>query len=260
MSDSHPTVEKPDYARTPQPGAIRGGWRFRPRLLPTLAALVLLPTFISLGNWQMNKARNKGGTQSLLDARSREPAVMMPTVPAEAESLRYRRVNLTGRYETERQFLLDNRVHQERAGYHVLSPLRLAGSDMRVLVNRGWVPAPADHSQRPEIATPQGEVQITGVAVVPGSKFFTLAPEPAANGQWQPVWQNLDLARYRASVDFPVQPVVIQMDPDSAGGGFVREWPRPDERIERHLGYAWQWYGFAATLVAIWLVVNIRRA
>jgi surfeit locus 1 family protein len=61
-------------------------------------------------------------------------------------------------------------------------------------------------------------------------------------------------------VDFPVQPVVIQMDPDSAGGGFVREWPRPDERIERHLGYAWQWYGFAATLVAIWLVVNIRRA
>jgi surfeit locus 1 family protein len=259
MSESHRTVEKTDYARAPRPGANRGRWRFRPRLLPTLAALVLLPTFVSLGNWQMGKARSKESRQAMLDARSGEPAVQMPATAVDAESLRYRRVSLAGRYEPERQFLLDNRVHRERAGYHVLTPLRLAGSDMRVLVNRGWVPAPADHSRRPEIATPQEEVRLTGVAVVPGAKFFTLAPEPAG-GPWQPVWQNLDLARYRASVDFPVQPLVVQMDADSPGGGFVREWPRADERIERHLGYAWQWYGFAATLVAIWLFVNLRRA
>lgn len=260
MTDSGREAGGGDYARPPSAPANAGRLRFRPRLLPTLATLVLLPAFVSLGMWQLNKARAKESRQSLLEARSQEPAVQMPTAAANPESLRYRRVTATGRYEPERQILLDNRVHRERAGYHVLTPLRLTGSDMRVLVNRGWVPAPPDHSRQPEIATPPGDVRLAGVAVVPGSKFFTLAPEPAATGPWQPVWQNLDMARYRTSVDFPVQPVVIQMDADSPGGGFVREWPRPDERIERHLGYAWQWFGFAATLIAIYFFVNIRRA
>jgi surfeit locus 1 family protein len=249
-----------DYARAPAVAANAGRLRLRPRLLPTLAALALLPTFISLGMWQLNKARAKESLQTLLEARSREPAVQMPMASVDADTLRYRRVVATGNYEPERQILIDNRVHRERAGYHVVTPLRLAGSDMRVLINRGWVPAPPDHSQLPEIATPQGEVQLAGVAVVPGSKFFTLAPEPAANGGWRPVWQNLDLARYRAEAVFPVQPVVILMDADSRGAGFVREWPRPDERIERHLGYAWQWFGFAGALVAIYFFVNIRRS
>ena len=39
-----------------------------------------------------------------------------------------------------KKFLLDNRVHQERAGYHVLTPFRADGAEAVVLVNRGWVP------------------------------------------------------------------------------------------------------------------------
>lgn len=73
------------------------------------------------------------------------------------------------------------------------------------------------------------------------------------------VWQNLNLARYAKAVTFPLQPLVIQLSPESAAGGFAREWPRPDERIERHVGYALQWWGFAAVTVVIWLVVNFRR-
>jgi len=261
MSDSRNADGERDYARAPgdAPNRAGGRLRLRPRLLPTLAAALLLPAFVSLGMWQLNKARAKENLQTMLDARSRESAVQMPAAPADGESLRYRRVIVAGHYEPQRQILIDNRVHQERAGYHVVTPLRLHGSDMRVLVNRGWVPAPPDHREQPAIATPQGPVELTGIAVLPSTRFFTLAPEPATGGQWQAVWQNLDLARYRAAADFPVQPVVILMDADSAGGGFVREWPRPDERIERHLGYAWQWFGFAGALVAIWFFVNLRR-
>ena len=98
---------------------------------------------------------------------------------------------------------------------------------------------------------------MTASAAVPGTRFFTLAPEPASSG-WQAVWQNLDLARYRQSVSFPLQSIVLQLDPQSAGGGFVRDWPRPDERIERHIGYAWQWFGFAAATMGIWLFFLLR--
>ncbi|HMX23205.1 MAG TPA: SURF1 family protein [Accumulibacter sp.] len=255
-----------DYARSAHRSA--NGWQMifatlrcvRPRLLPTLAVLVLVPSFISFGQWQWKKAADKQTLQALLDSRRAEPPVQMPLTDADPESLRYRQVVARGVYDERRQILIDNRIHHEQAGYHVLTPLRLEGSEMRVLVNRGWVPALADHSRWPQVATPAGVQEITGTAIVPGTRYLTLAPEAAAGSAWQTVWQNLNLARYRQAVDFPVQPVVIEMSPTSEADGFVRQWPRPDERIERHLGYAYQWWGFAAATLIIWLVLTVREA
>jgi surfeit locus 1 family protein len=152
--------------------------------------------------------------------------------------------------------LIDNRLHREQAGYHVITPLRLAGSEMHVLVNRGWVAAPADHKIIPAAEVPAGTIELTGIAVVPGQRFFNLAPQPTSG--WDAVWQNLDLARFRSAVPYPIQPVVVQLDPGAAGG-YVREWPRPDERAERHRSYALQWFGFALASVAIWIYFLVRR-
>jgi len=60
-------------------------------------------------------------------------------------------------------------------------------------------------------------------------------------------------------VSFPLQPVVLQLDADSPAGGFVREWPRPDDRRQTNLGYALQWWSFAATTVVLWLLLNFRK-
>jgi surfeit locus 1 family protein len=259
FSTADSETPKPDYAR-PHGAAPTAGRRvFRPRLWPTLAAAAAIPFFLALGQWQWNKAAAKGDLQARLDSRSAQPPVQLSAATLDADSLRYRKVTARGRYEPERQILIDNRTHREQAGYHVVTPLRLEGGDVRVLVNRGWIPAPARHSDIPPVATPEGTVEVSGVAIVPGTRFFTLAPEPAAAG-WQPVWQNLDLAGYRAAAGFPLLPVVVQLDAESAGGGFVREWPRLDERRERHLSYALQWWAFASTTFAIWIFVNWRRA
>lgn len=261
MANSENGKPAADYARPGAGVAIADAGRltFRPGLWPTLAVVVLVPTFVSLGLWQWRKAEAKSALQALLDTRSREPAVQLPTVPADAESLRYRRVVVRGEYEPRFQILLDNRVYRETAGYHVLTPLRIAGSDMRVLVNRGWVPALADHSLTPAITTPTGIVEVSGLATLPSTKFFTLGGPQPTGGPWQPVWQNLDLDAYRRVAPFPMQPLTILLDPESTAGGYVREWPRPDERIERHVGYAWQWFGFAFATVAIWIFVNLKR-
>ncbi len=207
--------------------------------------------------WQWNKAAAKEARQTLLDTRASESPVQLSAQTADAESLRFRRVTVRGHYEPQYQILIDNRVHQERAGYHVITPLRIDGSEVRVLVNRGWISANGTR-QIPGVETPTEAVELQATAIVPGTRFFTLAPEPAGSG-WQPVWQNLDLARYRQAVDFSLHPVVLQLNPQSSGGGFVRDWPRPDERIERHIGYAWQWFGFAAATIGIWLYFLFRR-
>ena len=242
------------------PAEAKAPRRFRPRLGPTLAAALLLPLFIAAGQWQWTKAQTKTLLQQQLDARGAEPALAMPTTLVDAQSLRYRKVIARGRYEPESQILIDNRTHREHAGYHVVTPLRLDGSEMRLLVNRGWVAAPADRRQLPQFETPRGVVEVEGTAVVPASRFFTLGAAGDRREEPPGVWQNLDLARYAQAVGFPVQPVVVELDASSAAGGFVREWRRPAERIHVHLGYALQWWAFAATTVVLWLVVNFRRA
>lgn len=233
---------------------------FRPRLLPTLAAILLLPLFISAGQWQWNKATIKGNLQKDLDARGAEPSILIPSTLVDPQSLRFRKIVARGHYEAQYQILIDNRIHREQAGYHVITPLKLEGSETRLLVNRGWVPALAEHHLVPQITTPTGIVEVSGTTVVPSSRFFTLGVDDVSNkSEWQSVWQNLDLGRFSKAVDFPLQPIVIELDAASTAGGFVREWRRPDERLETHLGYALQWWSFAATTVVLWLVVNFRR-
>jgi surfeit locus 1 family protein len=259
-----------DYARssevaatppTPEDTKKNSARRFKPRLLPTLAAALLLPLFISAGQWQWNKATIKSNLQKELDARSAEPAIQIPTSLVDPQSLRYRKIVARGQYDVLHQILIDNRTHREQAGYHVITPLRLEGSDIRLLVNRGWVPAPAEHHQVPQVATPTGVVDVSGMAVVPSTRFFTLGADGlSSKTEWQSVWQNLDLDRFGKAVNFPLQPILIELDAGSPAGGFIREWRRPDERLETHLGYALQWWSFAATTVVLWLVVNFRRS
>lgn len=237
--------------------AATSGRRFRPSPWGGLLALAVATGCLQLGNWQHGKADRKAAAQALLDQRTRDAAIHLGGTPVDAEGLGSRRVVVRGRFETSKQFLVDNRIQRERAGYHVITPLHIEGSDMRVLVNRGWIPAADQHTDLPPVPTPTELIELRGTAVIPGQRFFTLGPEPAADA-WQPVWQNLDLARFRRLAPWPLQPVVIQLDPASPAG-FGREWPRPDERLERHLSYALQWYGFAASALLIWLALAWRR-
>jgi surfeit locus 1 family protein len=240
-----------EYART----AAKPTSRRRLLLLGGLLAALAAALFISLGLWQWRKFELKTRLQVELDERSRATLVAMPTARTDAEDLRYRHLSLRGEFDAERQILIDNRVHREQAGYHVVTPLRLAGSDLRVLVNRGWVAAPADHKVLPAVPPPAGIVELTGIAVVPAKRFFTLAP---AAGGWQPVWQNLDLDGYAAGAPWPVQSVAVQLDAE-APHGYARDWPRPDERADMHRSYALQWFGFAASSLAIWLWFVCKR-
>jgi surfeit locus 1 family protein len=220
--------------------------------------LVLVAAFIKLGLWQQHKADAKLALQTQLDRRLQEAPVALPREIADPEDWRYRRVRLSGVYEPRYQILLDNQVENETAGYHVITPLRTDDGQF-VLVNRGWVGAPPEHDKLPVVSTPSGRLEVVGYAWLPPAKYFELEKAPASEA-WQTVWQNVDMRRYAAMVPFKVLPFVVRLDPQSVAGGFARNWPRPAERIEMHVGYAYQWFGFALALVIIYIVVNVRKA
>jgi surfeit locus 1 family protein len=233
--------------------------RFRPAPIPSIVFAVLLPLFLYLGYWQLQRAEEKHLLQVEYDTRANGPAVQVERQVQRAEELRFYRVIARGHYETDYQILIDNRVHQGRIGYHVITPLRLENSEVRLLVNRGWIAIGEGRDRLPAIDTPGGLQQITGVATVPSDRYFTLGkPEPLERG-WQRVWQNMEMTRYGAAVPFPVQPVVVLLDSDSAAGGFTRDWSRLDAGISVHQGYAFQWFMLAAALASIYLFMSLRR-
>jgi surfeit locus 1 family protein len=249
-------------------------YSFRPNIWMTLATLAVLALCIKLGFWQYHKAIARQAMQMQLNTRLNEPAeslsdkILSLTNGAKAlESLRYKRLKLTGDYQPQYQFLLDNQVENTVAGYHVYTPLQIEGTGLYVLIDRGWVAKSAAQvgqiAKPPMIASPVGKQSVQGDISIPTAKFFTLEAKPAngskvANQQWQPVWQNLDLSRYAQAVPFKLLPFVVRLDKNS-DGGFVRNWPPPGDRVHMHLGYAYQWFGFALTLLVIFIVLNVKK-
>jgi len=99
-------------------------------------------------------------------------------------------------------------------------------------------------------------VVVSGLAVVPGARFFELSTKIAEGN----VWQNLTLERYRQAVPIAIQPFVIQQDQEGApDDGLVREWLPPDVGVDRHYGYAFQWFALSALILMFYLVTHVRR-
>jgi len=233
-------------------------YRFRARLVPTLATLVVVPVLVSFGLWQSDKAHQKQFLQDTYDERSTQLAVRITAEQLDAEEFRYRKVIVRGSFNASYQILLDNRIYNDVAGYHVVTPFQIEGSGQFVLVNRGWVPLGLNRAVLPTIITPEGTLEISGIATLPPSKIYELMPPESLNGGWQTVWQNMNMKRYSEAVPFQLQPVIIQLDKDSQAG-FVREWPRPDTRIQTHQGYAFQWFGMAVMLVLFYVVTSFKK-
>ena len=231
-----------------------GQWEFAPTLWPTLAALIFFVLTLSLGNWQSNRADTKRALQARYDAAVREAPIHVGNTLLDRDSVLYRKLEVEGVFDDAHTILLDNRVLNGVAGYHVLTPLRIDGGALALLVNRGWVATGPSREQVPAPPTPSGRVRLEGMAVDPHTRYVELAPT-TPQGR---VWQNLDFARYAATSGLELQPVLL-LQTSSLPDGLQRNWPRPDTGVDTHVSYAFQWYSLAATLTVLWLIMNVKR-
>ena len=237
--------------------AARASRRFRPRALPTLAMLVAVVVCVAAGRWQQGRMHDKEALRAQMDAALPMAPVALERLPGAADwaALRYRPVVAAGAYRAASQILIDNRVHDGRVGYHVVTPLELPDG-RAVLVNRGWVAQRASRAELPDVPPPAGTVAVEGRIGIPAAGYLELEAQTAAG----PVWQNLDPARFAAATGIGVLPVVIEQTaapvPDD---GLVRSWPAPDFGIDKHRIYMVQWYAFAALALVLWLILNLRR-
>lgn len=235
------------------------GYQFKPGLGMTIAAIAAMALCVELGSWQYNKAQAKLALQQQLEKGLEASAGRLPNAIVDIEDWRYKRVMVAGVYEPKYQILLDNKVNDNVVGYHVLTPFKVDGpEDKWVLINRGWVAGDLNR-ELPVIDTPLQKQQLEGELFFPLAKFFTLEDRAVKSEQWKQVWQHIDMERYQEAAPFKVSPYVVRLDANSGGGGFKRNWPIPKDRVNIHLGYAYQWFGFALTLLVIYIVLNLKK-
>lgn len=239
-------------------------YQFKPTWLGGLLTLVCMVVFIKLGMWQYNKAQVKIEAQLAYQSVEQNQSSAFPLHLTDVndvnnEQWKYKRVRVVGVYEPKYQILLDNQVVDSRAGFHVITPLKIDGSDEYVLVNRGWVAGNSTHQHTPTVETPSGQVQVEGVIWLPSKRFFTL---DKAQGQapFESVWQYLNIQEYQNKVPLKVSALMIKLDKgiDNAGG-FIRDWEVPQSRIVTHLGYAYQWFGFAVAALCIFVFMSFVK-
>lgn len=212
-----------------------------------------------LGNWQTRRAEEKIALQERLDRLSSVAVKEVPASIVNPAEWAQHRVVARGEFVPEGMVLVDNRLFRGAAGYHVVMPLRLAGSRMHILVNRGWVASGGRRNVLPNIPTPVGLVAIEGIASVPPDQPYELAKAGESNAVPGPIRQNLVIERVAAEQGRTLQPFVI-LQTGTAPDSLVREWPRPDARSDTNRAYALQWYAMSALAVIMWIVLNLKRA
>ena len=143
---------------------------------------------------------------------------------------------------------LDNRPMDGRVGFWVLTPLALQDSGRVILVQRGWVPRNfLERARLPAIVTPAGRVTVTGRMAPPPAKLYAF--KGADEGA---IRQNLDLDAFRAETGLPLLAGSL-LQTGAPSEGLLRDWPAPNLGVDKHYGYAFQWFGLCALVVILYV-------
>jgi len=215
--------------------------------------------FIALGMWQLDRAAQKRATFSEFERRGQAPKVDLNLGVDDNAALPGYRAAAAGRY-IGATILFDNQVHRGRAGYLVYSVFELDGREESVLVNRGWINTGADRNRAPELTTPTVSQQLAGRLSLSPQGGLRLEGSDMIERLTADLWrvQAIDFAALTKTIGVELLPITLLLDSE-APYGFVRAWKPPAIDENRHLGYAFQWFALAVTVVVVTVVVTLRR-
>lgn len=233
---------------------MRIGFRFK--WIPCLATVLLVALGLSLGQWQERRAAQKMTLQAKLSAGNAASPLALGAQAVDLAAVEFRRVTVKGEFVPDWALYLDNRPYQGRAGFYVLMPFRITGSSMHVLVKRGWLPRNiARRDALPSYATPLGTVTIEGIVRENASRVMQLGTPAPLRGQ--AIVQNAEIKQVAKASGLRFQPfVILQTGLDDQ---LVRDWPAPDTGVDKHRGYAFQWYALALMAFLFFVLTGLRR-
>ena len=228
------------------------------RFIPFLAAVMVALIALSLGNWQSRRAEEKQRLASEQATQAALPPLDMQLVEEGKAPAYFRSVQMTGSFIAQWPIYLDNRPYQGKAGFYLLMPFKLKDSEQTLLVMRGWLPRDAQNRlQLPITPTPQGLLQLEGKVRESVGHVMQLGSEPPL--QSGVIRQNLEVTELSKASGLKLENFIIEQTNETEDG-LIRDWPEASLGIEKHRGYAFQWYGLAVTALLFFIATGVKRA
>ena len=215
--------------------------------------IVAVLILVSLGTWQFARGMHKAELEKKMDMFA-DSTMDLQTAPEDWNDLNYREVGLTGKPQTARTMLLDNRIYQGQVGYEVIVPFVLQDQSAIVLLNRGWVSR--EQANILENGTIFEDMKIAGQLYLPKTGM-KLVDTILVKDRWPRVIAYLDIPDLSEELGVSLAPPVVVLDSNS-DFAFQKIWQPYIMSPIRHYGYAVQWWGLALVLLVFGWVWKFR--
>jgi len=228
--------------------------RFR-FFIPAALIIATLALLISLGFWQLDRADEKRAIEDQIASANSDDVEIVASTEFLKEK-EYYHVRLQGLYIDDKQFIYDNQIVDQISGYYVLTPLVLKGDSKAVLINRGFIPW---NGRRDKLADIDIAGRLTEVKVQISKPVKRMELEASElTGDFPVLIQALDLDEISTIASLDFASVIGLLSPES-DNGFVRQWEPYTGSIERHIGYAIQWFLMALVLAFIGIRLALKQ-
>jgi len=226
----------------------------------TLLVIVAIGVQVRLAVWQLERLQERRVFNARVQEQLDQPPLTLEarTPSDDLSTMAYRSVVVRGEFDFAQEVALRGQSWNGTLGARLLTPLRIAGSDGAVLVDRGWIPYEETengrwpHYAQTGVVTVRGQIRASRQETGLG---FRTDPMPVP-GERLTAWNQANVEAIGAQMPYLLLPVYIQQAPD----------PDPDTVLPyaglspldlsegSHLGYAGQWFMFAIVFAVGYLV------
>ena len=226
--------------------------KFNPGVRITIFFVIFAVVFFSLGIWQIERGQTKTQIMSEFENKlTKEPIYL------NAESKKWDRVLVSGKWENKKQLLIDNVIHQGIAGYKVLTPLRIDETNKLILVDRGWIQQNKFREQLPDIQIPDNFESVSGTLEQP-ELGLVLSDELISNN-WPKISQTKNVEVISKAYTEEIFPMILLADPLLKNSlEYIKITPTNMTPI-KHYGYSSQWFLMFIVLCFMYIWYGLSR-
>jgi surfeit locus 1 family protein len=224
-------------------------------LVPSILILATMAFLVSLGFWQLDRADQKRTIEASIQ-KANTGVVELIVNQNELLNKEYYEVRLQGSYISDKQFIYDNQIVDQASGYYVLTPFVLTGQSNAIMINRGFIPWNGRRDQLDDIAVDSAFREVK-IQVSRPIKRIELKTSDISN-QFPVLIQAIDFDVIEEISSTSFVDVIGLLDP-SSDDGFVRKWEPYTGSIEKHIGYAIQWFLMALVLGIIGIRIGLKQ-
>lgn len=224
-------------------------------ILATLIVVAAVAVMVRLGIWQLDRLEKRRAFNTRVSTQLAQPTLLLDQSGLDLNlgEMEYRSVVVQGEYDLSHEVALRNQAWDNQLGVHLLTPLKISGTNKYILVNRGWAPTENfQYDDWSEYSEP-GLVEVHGMLrATEDTPDYGRRSDPIPLPGEEPllVWNFANAEQIAKQVPYELLPMAyVQQAPDASWTELpYRSLPDLELTEGPHFGYALQWFTFAIVL------------